>query len=208
MQLCVPGECSVRASRLPCALNRVSWVPAGAGRALEPTVVAVHSQRMHAKLNGWRTPGGIILREPVQASVEYTPALARHGTACTIIPSSNSALGTCHICMGSNNAPPTMRHANRCSGRDEDALNYPGLHCVAHACKATFLARAATAGSEGCASHGWVLSMCARYGFAQVSPLLADVAAVDEGGLVRLTATPAHMELPSERLTVRVEPLQ
>ena len=49
---------------------------------------------------------------------------------------------------------------------------------------------------------------CARYGFAQVSPLLADVAAVDEGGLVRLTATPARMELPSECLTVRVEPLQ
>ena len=58
----------------------LSRVPARAGRALEPTVIAVHSQRVHAELNGWRTPGGIILREPVQASVEYTPALARHST--------------------------------------------------------------------------------------------------------------------------------
>ena len=52
-----------------------------AGRALEPTVIAVHSQRVHAELNGWRTPGGMILREPIQASVGYTPALARRGGA-------------------------------------------------------------------------------------------------------------------------------
>ena len=70
------------ASRLSCgAWLGWSRVPARAGRALEPTVIAVHSQRVHAELNGWRTPGGIILREPIQASVEYTPALARHGMA-------------------------------------------------------------------------------------------------------------------------------
>ena len=45
-----------------------------------------------------------------------------------------------------------------------------------------------------------------RYGFAQVNPLLADVAAVD-GGVVRASATPARMELPAERVTIRVEPL-
>ena len=50
--------------------------------------------------------------------------------------------------------------------------------------------------------------MRARYGFAKVSPLLADVAAVDEGGQVKITATPVRMELPSERVTLRVEPLQ
>ncbi|KAK9904839.1 hypothetical protein WJX75_003587 [Coccomyxa subellipsoidea] len=48
----------------------------------------------------------------------------------------------------------------------------------------------------------------AKYGFAKVAPLLADVAAVEEGGLVSVTATPDKMEVPSERMTVRVEPLR
>lgn len=51
-------------------------------------------------------------------------------------------------------------------------------------------------------------SFAGRYGFAKVAPLLADVAAVEEGGLVSVTATPDKMEVPSERMTVRVEPLR
>ena len=47
-----------------------------------------------------------------------------------------------------------------------------------------------------------------RYGFAKVAPLLANVAAVEEGGLVSVTVTPDRMELPSERMSVRVEPLK
>ncbi|EIE19123.1 hypothetical protein COCSUDRAFT_59606 [Coccomyxa subellipsoidea C-169] len=48
----------------------------------------------------------------------------------------------------------------------------------------------------------------AKYGFAKVAPLLADVAAVEEGGLVSVSATPDKMELPAERVAVRVEPLR
>ena len=38
-------------------------------------MVAVHSQNIHAELNGWRTNRGLILRQPIAASVAYTPAL-------------------------------------------------------------------------------------------------------------------------------------
>ncbi|CAL8464610.1 g4145 [Coccomyxa elongata] len=48
----------------------------------------------------------------------------------------------------------------------------------------------------------------AKYGFAKVAPLLTHVAAVEEGGLVSVTVTPDRMELPSERMAVRVEPLK
>ena len=40
-----------------------------------------------------------------------------------------------------------------------------------------------------------------------MNPLLADVASVD-GGTVRASATPERLELPAERLTIRVEPLK
>ncbi len=41
-----------------------------------------------------------------------------------------------------------------------------------------------------------------------MAPLLTNVAAVEEGGLVSVTVTPDRMELPSERMVVRVEPLK
>ena len=40
-------------------------------------MLAVHSQHIHAEVTGWRTPKGLLLREPVKASVTYTPALAK-----------------------------------------------------------------------------------------------------------------------------------
>ena len=48
-----------------------------AGKPREPTVLAVHSQHIHAEVTGWRTPKGLLLREPVKASFTYTPALAK-----------------------------------------------------------------------------------------------------------------------------------
>lgn len=41
-----------------------------------------------------------------------------------------------------------------------------------------------------------------------MAPLLADVAAVEEGGVVAASVTSENMELPSERMTVRVEPMR
>ena len=60
-------------------MNRIiTDAPAsGAGKPLEPTVLAVHSQHIHAEVTGWRTPKGLLLREPVKASFTYTPALAK-----------------------------------------------------------------------------------------------------------------------------------
>ena len=40
-------------------------------------MLAVHSQHIHAEMTGWRTPKGLLLREPVKASFTYTPALAK-----------------------------------------------------------------------------------------------------------------------------------
>ena len=40
-------------------------------------MLAVHSQHIHAEVTGWRTPKGLLLREPVKASFTYTPALAK-----------------------------------------------------------------------------------------------------------------------------------
>ena len=57
-------------------LSTVSW-HAPAGKPQDPTVLAVHSQHIHADLTGWRTPKGLLLREPVKASFTYTPALAK-----------------------------------------------------------------------------------------------------------------------------------
>ncbi len=56
--------------------------------------------------------------------------------------------------------------------------------------------------------EGHPVFVAGRYGFARVAPLLADVAAVEEGGSVSVTATPEKMELPSESMRVRVEPLR
>ncbi|KAK9818270.1 hypothetical protein WJX72_009837 [[Myrmecia] bisecta] len=50
---------------------------AGMGRALDPTVVVVNSEHVNAELSGWRTSTGLLLRKPVSASVDYTPALAK-----------------------------------------------------------------------------------------------------------------------------------
>ena len=49
--------------------------------------------------------------------------------------------------------------------------------------------------------------MC-RYGLAKIGPLMADVAAVEEGGSIDVTVSTEHMELPSERTTIRVEPMR
>ena len=49
--------------------------------------------------------------------------------------------------------------------------------------------------------------MC-RYGLAKIGPLMADVAAVEEGGSIDVTVSTEHMELPSERMTIRVEPMR
>ena len=48
-----------------------------AGSKLDPAVLKIDSERVHASLNGWRTTDGIRLREPAYASVQYTPALAK-----------------------------------------------------------------------------------------------------------------------------------
>lgn len=40
-------------------------------------MLSVHSQHIHAEMTGWRTPKGLLLREPVKASFTYTPALAK-----------------------------------------------------------------------------------------------------------------------------------
>ena len=58
------------------SLSTKSW-HAPAGKPQDPTVLAVHSQHIHADLTGWRTPKGLLLREPVNASFTYTPALAK-----------------------------------------------------------------------------------------------------------------------------------
>lgn len=47
------------------------------GKPLEPVVLAVHSQNIHAELNGWRTEAGLMLRQPIAVSAAYTPALAK-----------------------------------------------------------------------------------------------------------------------------------
>ena len=44
-------------------------------------MLAVHSQHIHAEVTGWRTPKGLLLREPVKASFTYTPALAKSVSA-------------------------------------------------------------------------------------------------------------------------------
>ena len=49
--------------------------------------------------------------------------------------------------------------------------------------------------------------MC-RYGLANIGPLMADVAAVEEGGTIDVTVTTEHMEWPSERTTIRIEPMR
>ncbi len=41
-----------------------------------------------------------------------------------------------------------------------------------------------------------------------IGPLMADVAAVEEGGTIDVTVTPEHMELPSERTTIRIDPMR
>ena len=48
-----------------------------AGKPQEPTILAMHSQHIHAEATGWRTPKGLLLREPIKASFTYTPALAK-----------------------------------------------------------------------------------------------------------------------------------
>ncbi len=58
------------------SLSTVAW-HASTGKPQDPTVLAVHSQHIHADLTGWRTPKGLLLREPVKASFTYTPALAK-----------------------------------------------------------------------------------------------------------------------------------
>lgn len=52
------------------------------------------------------------------------------------------------------------------------------------------------------------MSHACRYGLAKVGPLLTDVAAVEEGGTVSVTLSTEHMELPSDRMTVRVDPMR
>ena len=47
-----------------------------------------------------------------------------------------------------------------------------------------------------------------RYGLAKVGPLLTDVAAVEEGGTVNVTLSTEHMELPSDRMTIRIDPMR
>ena len=47
-----------------------------------------------------------------------------------------------------------------------------------------------------------------RYGLAKIGPLMADVAAVEEGGSIDVTVSTEHMELPSERTTIRVAPMR
>lgn len=37
---------------------------------------------------------------------------------------------------------------------------------------------------------------------------MSDVAAVQEGGTIDVTVTPEHMELPSERTTIRIDPMR
>jgi hypothetical protein len=41
-------------------------------------VITIDSEHVHAQLHGWRTTcGGLILAQPISASVAYTPALAK-----------------------------------------------------------------------------------------------------------------------------------
>eukprot|EP00884_Botryococcus_braunii_P007302 jgi/Botrbrau1/16573/Bobra.0068s0004.1 len=44
-------------------------------------MVSVRSENVAAEVSGWRVAGGLVLREPVTASVVVTPALARAGLA-------------------------------------------------------------------------------------------------------------------------------
>lgn len=43
-------------------------------------MLAVHSQHIHAEVTGWRTPKGLLLREPAKGSFTFTPALAKCAT--------------------------------------------------------------------------------------------------------------------------------
>ncbi len=91
------------------------------GKPLEPTVIAVNSQNIHAELNGWRTDRGLILRQPIQASVAYTPALARRG--CLLLACATLAHACVHGCKGLGPAyvavvmtSPRMSAARHASG--------------------------------------------------------------------------------------------
>lgn len=47
-----------------------------------------------------------------------------------------------------------------------------------------------------------------RYGLQRISPLLSNVAAIQEGGNVDICLTPENLALPAEKTTVRIEPMK
>ncbi|KAK9838177.1 hypothetical protein WJX81_006881 [Elliptochloris bilobata] len=94
--------------------------PADLKGLVEPFACSLNSEHVRAEGSGWRSPAGLRLRQPATASLDYTPALARHG-------------------------------------------------------------------------------------LARVNPLLTDIAAV-EGGTLDVTVAPERLQLPSERLIVRMVP--
>ena len=49
--------------------------------------------------------------------------------------------------------------------------------------------------------------MC-RYGLQRISPLLSNVAAIQEGGKIDISLTPENLALPAEMTTIRIEPMK
>lgn len=89
-------------------------------------------------------------------------------------------------------------------------------HCVVDPAAARLVFAPTTAIRSLCYCHSqkvacWSLSAAAchhRYGLQRISPLLSNVAAIQEGGTVDISLTPENLALPAEKTTVRIEPMK
>lgn len=47
-----------------------------------PIAMKIEADNLSARAGGWRTSTGVLLRQPMAATINFTPALARH--ACLV----------------------------------------------------------------------------------------------------------------------------
>ena len=47
-----------------------------------------------------------------------------------------------------------------------------------------------------------------RYGLQRISPLLSNVAAIQEGGKIDISLAPQNLALPAEQTSIRIEPMK
>ena len=72
----------------------------------------MHSQHIHAELTGWRTAKGLLLREPIQATFTYTPALAKCGPVLSsFVPANLARTCQCVHCPMISQSVMSMQQA-------------------------------------------------------------------------------------------------